>query len=102
MEKRILGKSLEVSAVGLAPVQVKLLTVTGALDDYAREVAAKCEAAGLRVELDLRNEKIGTLSVFSIKTGELGIMETDRFIAGLAEEIQTKSIDAMEKAEELG
>ena len=43
----------------LAPVQVKLLTVAEAFSDYAKEVAAKLEEAGLRVELDIRNEKIG-------------------------------------------
>ncbi|WPZ35740.1 threonine--tRNA ligase [Thalassobaculum sp. OXR-137] len=42
----------------LAPVQVVVATITDAADDYAREVAAACKAAGLRVALDLRNEKI--------------------------------------------
>jgi threonyl-tRNA synthetase len=42
----------------LSPVQVVVATITDAADDYAREVAAACKAAGLRVGLDLRNEKI--------------------------------------------
>jgi threonyl-tRNA synthetase len=42
----------------LAPVQVVLATITRDGDDYAGEVAEKLRAAGLRVELDLRNEKI--------------------------------------------
>jgi threonyl-tRNA synthetase len=42
----------------LAPVQVVVATITSDADDYAREVAAKFAAAGLRVETDLRNEKI--------------------------------------------
>ncbi|MEQ8586960.1 MAG: threonine--tRNA ligase [Thalassobaculaceae bacterium] len=42
----------------LAPVQVVVATITEAADDYAREVAAACKAAGLRVAMDLRNEKI--------------------------------------------
>ena len=42
----------------LAPVQVVVATITNDADDYAREVAAELEAQGLRVELDLRNEKI--------------------------------------------
>ena len=42
----------------LAPVQVVVATITDAAEDYAREVAASCKAAGLRVALDLRNEKI--------------------------------------------
>ena len=43
----------------LAPVQVKLLTVTDRADDFANKVADKLEAAGVRVEVDDRNEKIG-------------------------------------------
>ena len=42
----------------LAPVQVMIATITNDADAYAREVAAEMHAAGLRVELDLRNEKI--------------------------------------------
>ncbi len=101
----------------LAPVQVKLLTVAEAFSDYAKEIAAKCEEAGLRVELDLRNEKIGyklrearnervsyicvigereaeagTLSVRSTKVGDLGELNADEFVAKLVEEIKTKAI----------
>jgi threonyl-tRNA synthetase len=42
----------------LAPVHVVVATITSDADDYAREVAARLKAAGLRVETDLRNEKI--------------------------------------------
>jgi threonyl-tRNA synthetase len=42
----------------LAPVQVAVATITNDADAYAREVQAKLAAAGLRVETDLRNEKI--------------------------------------------
>jgi threonyl-tRNA synthetase len=42
----------------LAPVQVVVSTITSDADAYAQEVAAACKAAGLRVETDLRNEKI--------------------------------------------
>ena len=101
----------------LAPVQVKLLTVAEAFSDYAKEIAAKCEEAGLRVELDLRNEKIGyklrearnervsyicvigereaeagSLSVRSTKVGDLGEMAADEFVTKLVEEIKTKAI----------
>ena len=101
----------------LAPVQVKLLTVTENFVPYAEEIKAKCEEAGLRVELDGRNEKIGykirearnqrdsylctigereaeagTLSVRSSKVGDLGEMNADEFIAKLVEEIETKAI----------
>lgn len=42
----------------LAPTQVSILTITSDADDYAKVVAAELRAAGLRVETDLRNEKI--------------------------------------------
>ena len=42
----------------LAPVQAVVATIVSDADDYAREVAEKLVAAGLRVETDLRNEKI--------------------------------------------
>jgi threonyl-tRNA synthetase len=42
----------------LAPVQVVVATIVSEADDYAREVSAKLAAAGLRVDTDLRNEKI--------------------------------------------
>ncbi|MBP5858733.1 threonine--tRNA ligase [Marivibrio halodurans] len=42
----------------LAPVQVAVATITNEADDYAREVATACREAGLRVQTDLRNEKI--------------------------------------------
>jgi threonyl-tRNA synthetase len=43
----------------LAPVQVVIATITQDADGYAREVADAMKKAGLRVELDLRNEKVG-------------------------------------------
>ena len=101
----------------LAPVQVKLLTVTEKFADYALDVAAKLEAAGLRVEADIRNEKIGkkirearnartpyicvigekeaeagTLTVRSSKVGELGEMQAEELIAKLVEEVATKAV----------
>jgi threonyl-tRNA synthetase len=42
----------------LAPVQAVVATITSDADDYAREVAMRAERRGLRVETDLRNEKI--------------------------------------------
>ena len=42
----------------LAPLQVVVATITSDADDYAATVAAKLRAAGLKVETDLRNEKI--------------------------------------------
>ena len=45
--------------VWLAPVQVKVLTISQEQVSYAEEIAAKLQEAGIRVELDTREEKIG-------------------------------------------
>ena len=99
----------------IAPVQVKLLTVTEKFSDYAIQVEHKLKEAGLRVETDIRNEKIGyklrearnervsyicvigereaesgTLTVRSSKEGELGEMSVEAFTASLIEEIKVK------------
>ena len=44
----------------LAPVQARVLPITEAQDGYAKEVAAKLAAAGLRVETDLGTDKVGS------------------------------------------
>ena len=100
----------------LSPVQVKLLTVTDKFVPYAEEVKEKLEAAGLRVELDDRNEKIGyklrearnerpnyiciigekeaeagTVTVRSTKLQEeLGAFSVDEFKAMLVKEVEDK------------
>ena len=60
--ERFLGVAIENYAgafpLWLAPTQAVVASITSDADDYAREVAAALKAAGLRVELDLRNEKI--------------------------------------------
>ena len=60
--ERFLGILIEHHAgrfpLWLAPVQAVVATIVSEADDDAREVAAALEAAGLRVETDLRNEKI--------------------------------------------
>lgn len=101
----------------LAPVQVKLLTVTEKFADYAQEIGKKLDEAGLRVEVDVRNEKIGkkirearnertpyicvigekeaeagTLTVRSSKAGELGEMQADELMNKLLKEIETKAV----------
>lgn len=101
----------------LAPVQVKLLTVTESQAEYAEKLRKDLESEGLRVKVDARNEKIGykmrearnardsyicvigdkeiedgTLSVRSIKTGDLGSMKIDDFKKKLHEEIDTKAL----------
>jgi threonyl-tRNA synthetase len=60
--ERFLGVVLEHYAghlpLWLSPVQAVVTTITSDADAYAEEVRAKLAAAGLRVEIDLRNEKI--------------------------------------------
>ena len=43
----------------LAPVQMVVMNITEAQAEYAANVAAKLREQGFRVDLDLRNEKIG-------------------------------------------
>ena len=101
----------------LAPVQVKLLTVTEKFNDYASQVGQQLKEAGLRVETDLRNEKIGyklrearnerasyigvigereteagTLTLRSSKEGEIGEMTVDAFLDKCLKEIQEKTV----------
>ena len=60
--ERFLGILIENCAghfpLWLAPVQVVVATITSDADGFAEEAAGKLRAAGLRVETDLRNEKI--------------------------------------------
>ncbi|MCU0882211.1 MAG: His/Gly/Thr/Pro-type tRNA ligase C-terminal domain-containing protein [Hyphomonadaceae bacterium] len=42
----------------LSPVQVVVATITSEADDYARDVVERLKDAGIRAELDVRNEKI--------------------------------------------
>ncbi len=43
----------------LSPVQARILTITDRADAAAKELKSRMESTGLRVEMDLRNEKIG-------------------------------------------
>jgi len=60
--ERFIGILMEESAgafpTWLAPLQVSVLNITDAQADYARDVAKTLRKQGLRVQLDLRNEKI--------------------------------------------
>ena len=59
----------------LAPVQIVVVSITDSANAYAREVAAAAAAAGLRVETDLRNEKI------SYKVREHSVMKVPFILA---------------------
>lgn len=100
----------------LAPVQVKVLPISGNYSDYARNVTDKLVQAGLRAELDDRNEKIGyrireaqlqkvpymlvigekeveanNVSVRGRKTGDEGAMSIEQFIEKVSKEVAEKS-----------
>ncbi|HPD00676.1 MAG TPA: threonine--tRNA ligase [Acetivibrio sp.] len=101
--------------VWLSPVQVRILPIVDKHHDYAEEIKTQLEKEGIRVELDLRNEKIGykireaqlakvpymlvigdketetkTLAVRSRKEGDLGTMSPADFIARIINEIKNK------------
>lgn len=102
--------------VWLAPVQAKILPITDRSAEYAKELAAKLDEAGIRVETDLRNEKIGykireaqmqkipymlvigdkeaeagTVSVRTRGGVDLGAMKLDEFLAKIKDEIDSKA-----------
>ena len=102
--------------VWLAPVQARIMTITDRADEAAKKAAAALEAAGIRVECDLRNEKIGKkiaegrvqkipyLLVIGDKeaesgavavrsrVGDEGAVALDEFIARVRDEIDAKKI----------
>lgn len=100
----------------LAPVQVKLLPIIEKQHGYVKQIMEQLQSRGIRVENDLRNEKIGykireaqmekvpymlvigdkemengQVAVRSRKEGDLGVMSVDDFIKKLTEEIATKA-----------
>ena len=102
----------------LSPVQVSVIPVSNAFNDYAQEVRDRLDAAGIRVEADLRNETMklkireaqlqktpymlvvgereqneNAASVRNRKGENLGAMSVDEVIAKLRREIDDKVID---------
>ena len=102
--------------VWLAPVQVKILPITEKQQAYAAELLAKMQAAGIRAELDSRNEKIGykireaqmekvpymlvigekeasegLVAVRRRDKGDIGAVSAEEFIAGVSKEIAEKT-----------
>ena len=102
----------------LSPTQIRVLSLTDRTAGEAEAVAAKLEAAGLRAETDLRNEKIGykireaqlekipymliigdkdvenkVVSVRSRKDGDLGAMSFEAFLSKVKEENDNKVLN---------
>ena len=107
--------------VWLAPVQVRVLSIADRHADYARTVQERLAAAGLRVELDDRREKIGlkireaqlqkipqmlvigdrevengTVAVRSRTKGDMGARPLDEAVRALEEEVRLKRTPATE------
>lgn len=101
----------------LAPVQVKLLTISESYIEYAEKVANALRRKKIRVDIDNRNEKIGykireasyervpyiviigqnevdtdTISVRSREKGDEGSTDLEPFVARLVDEIENKYI----------
>jgi len=101
----------------MMPTQVEVLPIGERQHEAAKEIVAKLKAAGIRTELDDRNEKIGykireaqmektpymivlgdkeiennVVAVRNRKEGDMGTMSLDAFIALAKEEIETKAI----------
>ena len=99
----------------LAPVQVAVLNITDSQADYAREVVKTLQNQGLRVQLDLHNEKItykirkhslqklpyilvvgdkemaaGAVAVRARGNQDLGVMSLESFCERIAQDIRTK------------
>ena len=70
----------------LAPIQVKVLTITSDADDFAEEIVATLRAAGLRAESDLRNEKI------SYKVREHSVAKVPVQLAVGQREVETRTV----------
>ena len=101
----------------LAPVQVKVMNITDRTAEYAKQIQARLDEKKIRVECDLRNEKIGykireaqmqkipymlvvgdkeaengTVSVRTRAGVDLGALPIDEFIARIDAEIETRAI----------
>jgi threonyl-tRNA synthetase len=101
----------------LAPVQARLMTITDDQVDFARQTLSKLTGAGIRAELDGRNETIGkkvregrlqkipylctvggkeveadSLMVRNRDTGKQNLVPVDRFIESVQQEIRDYSL----------
>ena len=106
----------------IAPVQVKVLNITDNQADYVKQVVVRLKAAGIRVEADLRNEKIGfkirehtlrrvpyllvvgdkemangEVAVRTRRGKDLGVMSLESFSQQLLAEIDAKQIEIVEE-----
>jgi len=75
----------------LAPVQVGLVPISEKYLEYAATVKAKLEAAGLRVELDARNEKMNAkIREFTLQKVPFVLIMGDKEAASEAVSVRTR------------
>lgn len=75
----------------LAPVQVGLVPISEKHTDYAQIVKAKLEAAGLRVELDARNEKMNAkIREFTLQKVPFVLVMGDKEASAEAVSVRTR------------
>jgi threonyl-tRNA synthetase len=76
----------------LAPMQLVLMNISQAQEEYARQVAVQLRDAGLRVQLDLRNEKITyKIREHSLQKLPYQLIVGDKEVAGKLVAVRTRS-----------
>jgi threonyl-tRNA synthetase len=76
----------------LSPVQLVLMNISQAQEEYATQVAQKLRAAGLRIQLDLRNEKITyKIREHSLQKLPYQLIVGDKEVAGKLVAVRTRS-----------
>ena len=76
----------------LSPVQLVLLNISQAQEEYTTQVAQKLRAAGLRIQLDLRNEKITyKIREHSLQKLPYQLIVGDKEVAGKLVAVRTRS-----------
>ena len=76
----------------LSPIQVVLMNISQAQEEYVNQVAQKLRAAGLRVQLDLRNEKITyKIREHSLQKLPYQLIMGDKEVAGKLVAVRTRS-----------
>jgi threonyl-tRNA synthetase len=110
----------------LAPVQVAVLPITDRINEYAEEVGRELRAAGMRVEMNLRSEKIGakirdaqlqkvpfmlvlgdremeqkTVAVRERASGDIGVMSLEEFKEMARKLVETRALTNNNQTQEV-
>jgi threonyl-tRNA synthetase len=79
----------------LAPTQVRVLSISEDFSDYALEVVKQLEAAGVRAEADIRNERIG----FKIREG--GMLKVPYLMIVGEQEVMNKEVSIRPRGQQV-